>query len=279
MHERGRTAYRKGDHALAELCCSGAIEVGGATPAVLFDRGRSQLKQAEASADWETTPKWNGAFNDFSEANRLREGDGATLACLAYCLCRKKAYNEAIACSEQAIRSGFPEARLRNNRALCLLRSAQVNDYYDTSGRARADLNAALEREPGLWAAYCNRGLLTLKQWLKNPYQPIDLTAVADLGLAIERGPPSSALYEKAAVATAAAAAHAPLADWDRRKRQTLDYLSRAVAFGKDPKKLAKDQMLMDLISVEEFAALPVNVTPVESDKLERLLLVDPIDE
>jgi tetratricopeptide (TPR) repeat protein len=279
LRQCGRAAYRKGDYVLAEQCYTGAIEMEDTAATVWYDRGRSRLKQAEAATGRETTLRWTEALADFKEADGLQPGEGATLACQAYCMSRARFFDMAVTLYDQAIGAGFPPARLLNNRARCLLLSPQRNNPSDKGGKARADLDAALEQESELRAAYCNRGELIMNQWLVNRRRPLDVTAVADLERAIELGPPNGELYGRAAVAAAAAAAHASLAEWDHRKRQALEYLGQAVAYGQDPQRLARDPVLADLISVEEFTALSGNKGAARTDALERLLWVDPIDD
>jgi tetratricopeptide (TPR) repeat protein len=279
LHQHGRAAYQKGDYVLAEHCCTGAIEIDGTEAALWFARGRARLKQAEAMTDGGDTLKWNKAFGDFTEANRLRPGDGATLACQAYCMGRLKDFEGAIEQYDRALQAGYPPARLLTNRARCLLLSPQKNNPLDKSGRVRADLDAALRQEPGLRAALCNRGVLILNQWMLDRQRPLDGTAIADLKQAAELGPPNGKLFELAALATAAAAAQASLADWDDWKGQTLGYLDRAFAFGQNPQRLTRYPVLADLISAEEFTALSQGKVPAKTDTSDRLWWADPVGD
>jgi serine/threonine protein kinase len=280
LHQRGRAAYQNHDYALAEQCYTGALECDGLAATVWFDRGRARLKQAEAAPDREAPRKWSEALNDFREAYRLQPQDAATWACEAYCLSRLEYHEAALQRYGEALSAGFPVARLLTNRAQCWLRSAQRHDSLDGNGLARADLDRARTQDPKLRAAACGRGTLLLKQWLaRNRKGPLDALAVSDLKQASDQGPPNGELYAMTALATAAAAGEASLAAWDQGKQQTLDYLRRAIAHGKDPQRLARDPTLQSLISIEEFATLAQHQTPEKPSSLERLLWVDPIDE
>jgi tetratricopeptide (TPR) repeat protein len=280
LHRRGRAAYQKGDYPLAEQCYTGALEEDGTRPAVWFDRGRSRVKQAEGATGPDAAAKWTGALDDFNRADQLLGGDGATLACVAYCMSRKDSFRGAVVVYDRAIEAGFPAARLLNNRARCLLQSPQRGNPTERDGAARADLDAALRQQPGLRAAYCNRALLAVQQWMGcSQKEPLAGTAIADLERAIELGPPNGALYELAATTAAAMAAHASLKDWDGWKGRALAYLELATAFGQDPNRLAQNLVLKDLISAEEFAALSRIRATAQTAPLDSLLWADPIED
>ncbi len=280
MHRRGQLACKQGDYTLAEQCFSGVLESDHCRFTVWFDRGRVRVKQAEASESHEATKKWAEALDDFTCALELKKGDGATLACLAYCSSRKNNYATAVALYDRALDAKFPAARLLNNRARCLLLSPQHNDPMDVNGAARKNLDDALSQEPGLRAALCNRALLAMNQWLCNPETTISDMVFHDLKNAIELGALSGEFFELAAIASAASTSRASFKDWDALKRQTLDYLSLAVAYGKDRTRLATNPILAHLVSAEEFEALS-NIKPTrEKDvPLSRLLWVDPVDD
>lgn len=280
LHFRGRSAYAKGHYALAEQCHTGALEADRSRPAVWFDRGRSRVKQAEAAAGRDAALKWVAALEDFNQADALREGDGPTLACIAYCMSRKDNFGAATAAYGRAIEAGFPAARLLNNRARCLLLTPQKGLPTEYDAPARADLDAALRQQPGLRAAYCNRGALVLRQWTGGTRrQPIAGSVIDDLQRAIALGPPNGELFELAATAAAATAAHCSLPEWDGWRQRSLDYLHLAVSHGQDPNRLADHPVLKGLISAEEFAQLPRIRSSVKTPPLSSLLWADPIED
>jgi hypothetical protein len=251
----------------------------GTSAAVWFDRGRSRVKQAQRKAVPDAAVKWNEALADFSKADQLQPGDGATLAGLAFCMSRRESFAAAVLVYDQATAAGFPAARLLNNRALCLLLAPQQHDPCDADGNARANLDAAIRQDPRLRAAYCNRAALAMRQWTSDRQQPIADTVIADLKRAIELGPPNGELFRLAAVASAAAAGHASLTEWDDCKERALRYLDLAVAYGQDPKPLARNSVLANLISAEEFAALSRIPVQQQTESLDRLVWVDPFDD
>jgi tetratricopeptide (TPR) repeat protein len=190
------------------------------------------------------------AAGAFEEADRIRP-NGPAKPCLGYALQQGRHLDEARLCYEEAERAGRGSAALLNNLGIIYLSFGKYDD-------AERCFNHALTREPGLQAAYHNRGRLFLQQAKPSaakvtpiavrklapaaPEQDFLKLALRDLSQAIELGPPSDELYRDAATVLVRLSKYDP-----ELRDRAIGCLDLALQYGLEPNQLDRDHFKSNL--------------------------------
>jgi serine/threonine protein kinase len=223
-------AARAGRYADAEDSFTRALASAPQDRELLCGRGWVRIRQSYAiPAGVLRQTKLDEAAQDFRDALG-DDPDGPTLASLAYCRSLQGNHVSARIYSEQAEKKGYVNAALLNNRARGRVKSRAEPTKW---GQAMAELDRALDHDPGLQAAYLNRALCRIHlSW----DQPIPPDSLADIDRAVALCKDTDARAELFALASKF---HAYAAVHDEAGRsahldKAIDHLLRAIDLGQD---------------------------------------------
>lgn len=144
--DRGMAAYRQGDMTAAVAALTRAIEAGVRTRAAYFTRARA----------YQRIGKYVPAAQDFEKADEIAP-QAETKAAVAYCLLLDGDYRGALPFQLRAMAAGPVAPESHNSLGLMYFMDGQLDN-------ARVEFDRALAADPGLRAAYCNRGLVDLRR-------------------------------------------------------------------------------------------------------------------
>jgi eukaryotic-like serine/threonine-protein kinase len=197
--------------------------------------------------------------------------DGRVEACMAYCYARRKVHDRAVILCRQALSQRFSSAELYNNLGYSYLQSGQLKE-------ARASLDEALRRKPGLGAAYHNRLRVTLNELLSLPVsaqkaEPNKRRRLleagrADMLTALELSPHSAEVHVSAANLLLVTDP-----EDSGNQRLAIEHLRKAHDRGQDLKGLGSP--FRELIAASSLGGLPE--TPQRPEGSSTCGLVDPL--
>jgi serine/threonine protein kinase/Tfp pilus assembly protein PilF len=211
--QRGLSALKAGDPIEAEHWFKEADARVPKSPTIQYARGHARIAKEDFA----------GAL-DFLQQVEDAWGNGRALAAKAYCLVRVTKTQDALPAFDAAIRAGYKNAIVYNNRGV-------VREMCGDREGARADYSEAIHRDSGLFEAYLNRARVTLNGI---PTPEKIAAAKGDLDTAMSlREPTAGLLYEVARVAIRAGNAD-----------EALEHLALAAAKGLPSKIITGDPLL-----------------------------------
>jgi serine/threonine protein kinase/Tfp pilus assembly protein PilF len=262
--ERGRlsreaaVAYKDGQYQQAVQTLNRLLKADPINARAFYGRGRAHQRLGNMAA----------ALADFQKADNLAP-DGQTKACIAFCEARLMHFSEAIIKNTEAIKAGYAPATVSNNLGFCYLVNGQLKP-------AQPFLNAAIESDPKLQAAFYNRALADLRKALNasanRPYFP--RRGLADIETAIKLGPPSPEVFRLAGFLHAVAS---ETKDKHKNIALAVENLRRAVENGLDIHWWKDDASLVVLKKDPRFLEL-TRLKPLAAKGLqEDFGLLDPV--
>jgi serine/threonine protein kinase/Tfp pilus assembly protein PilF len=250
---RGQEARQHGDPVRAVLHFSQALQADPDLYPALVGRGQAYLQLGQFAP----------ALEDFARADTQLH-DGRICACRGYCLSRLGYHQEAIDQYERALDAGFTSPELFNDLGYSYW-------HLHNLDKAQAALQQASEKAPGLATPYHNLALMDLARALaRSQYVPEPGIEAIESAIRVSPPPASAALCRDAARLYALAARNPPILESrpGQAARRTgyigraLDYASRAVEQGWDPRDLKGDPALKILQSHPGFQTLVAKPPP-----------------